>query len=62
MTKKEKEGKGIDLSLGMCIQSINFDSGLQVTGSGSSKKADKKNTPLLDSAQVDQNDSDHEWI
>ena len=43
----------------MSIQSINFDSSLKVTGaSGSTKsKTDKKNTPLLDNAQVD---SDHE--
>merc|ERR1712127_1071808 len=53
--RAEKEGRNLDMSLGMCIQSINIDS----SSKSNSKSEHKKNTPLLDNAQMDQFDSDH---
>ncbi len=59
---KEREGKTIDMSLGMCIQSINLESkkaneSLSITNSRRDNNGKSKHTPLLDKAQVD---SDHE--
>jgi hypothetical protein len=56
------------MSLGMCIQSIQLDStnkskGLSINGNSLKSDSNKnKKTPLLDNAQLDQIDSDHEWF
>lgn len=57
--KAEKEGKNVDLGLGMCIQSLSIDSSVKKSG-GKMNSSRDKNTPLLDNTQIDQMDSDHE--
>lgn len=57
--KSEKEGRNVDLGLGMCIQSISLESGKLMPPTPRGKVADgkgSKRTPLLDNAQMDQDD------
>ncbi|RNA35967.1 ADP-ribosylation factor 2-binding [Brachionus plicatilis] len=51
--KASKEGRGLDLSSCLCVQSINF-------GSNSSRAVGKAKTPLLDRTDVDHMDSDQD--
>jgi ADP-ribosylation factor 2-binding protein len=69
--KRSKEGKSIDLSFGLSIQSINLDSNRSSLNPGSSSNQSSNNTngrnpngksktPLLDKTHIDHMDSDHE--
>lgn len=57
--KRSKEGKSIDLSFGLSIQSINLDSNRSSVNPSSSQNG-KSKTPLLDKTHIDHVDSDHE--
>ncbi|CAF0720357.1 unnamed protein product [Brachionus calyciflorus] len=53
--KASKEGRNLDLSSCLCVQSINFGS-----NSNSKPSNSKTKTPLLDKTQVDHMDSDQD--
>lgn len=64
MCLKSKEGKSLDLSMGLVIQSINFDKTNSIenskTNKNNNRRAGNNCTPLLDNIQADQIDSDHD--